>query len=94
MSICIIQTLTKEAEDQMSQINSSLMLPLLSNPNVMIALMSATSAAFAVGFIESLLELHLQIFSLDLTLVGLCFFVIACTYTICTLVTGWATDTR
>ena len=77
----------------MSQIQSSLILPLLSNLNVMIALISATSAAFAVGYIESLLELHLKL-SLDLTLIGLCFFVIAFTYTICTLVTGWATDTR
>ena len=90
----IIQPLTKYAEDQISLTQSSMMLPLLRNPNVLIALLSATSAAFAIGYIESLLELHLQTFSLQVTSIGLCFLAMSGAYTMATIVTGWVTDTR
>lgn len=90
----IIQPLTENAKDQSSQPQSSRMLPLLRNGNVLIALLSAASASFAIGYLESLLELYLETFSLHMTSIGLCFLAWSCTYTICSLITGWVTDTR
>ena len=90
----IIQPLTKYAEDQISHTQSSVMLPLLRNPTVLIALTSATCAAFAIGYIESLLELHLEIFALEVSSIGLCFLAMSGSYTLCTILTGWLTDTR
>ena len=70
------------------------MLPLLKSPHVIIALLCATTAAFAIGFIESLLELHLEKFSLSINSIGLCFLAMSATYTASTIATGWITDMR
>ena len=94
--ICLhlIKPMTKLAEDQITESVTSQMLPLLQDPNVVIALLSASTAAFAIGYIESLLEMHLEKFSLNVTSIGLCFLAMSCAYTLCTIFIGWIIDTR
>ena len=68
---------TKEKED-----SSTSILPVLHNPRALVSLLSVTTASISVGFVEALLTLYLDIFSLSVFNIGLCFLVIAVLYTI------------
>ena len=94
ISLFTLKYLPQHPEDQLSLTQPAMMLPLLRNPSLLIALSSATCAAFAVGYIESLLQIHLYTFALGLPTVGLCFLAMSGTYTVCTIATGWIIDTR
>ena len=89
--VAVVRPLIHYAEDQMedSSLTSSALLPLLQDLAVVVPLLSATTAALTIGYIESLLELHLQTFSLSVSWVGLCFLAMSLTYTLLTLLTGY-----
>ena len=89
--VAVVRPLIHYAEDQMedSSLTSSALVPLLQDLAVVVPLLSATTAALTIGYIESLLELHLQTFSLSVSWVGLCFLAMSLTYTLLTLLTGY-----
>ena len=62
--------------------SSSSILPVLRNASALVSLLSVTTASISVGFVESLLTLYLDIFSLSVLNIGLCFLVIAVIYTL------------
>ena len=73
--------MTRYAEELVEDTASSAMFPLLQDLRVMVPLLSASSAALSIGYMESLLELHLQTFSISVSSVGLCFLAMSLTYT-------------
>ena len=89
--VTLVKPLISHAEDQMeaSSLSPPALLPLLADLTVLVPLLSATTAAVTIGFIESLLELHLQTFSISVSSVGLCFLAMSLTYTLITLLTGY-----
>ena len=84
--------MTRYAEELVEDTASSAMFPLLQDLRVMVPLLSASSAALSIGYMESLLELHLQTFSISVSSVGLCFLAMSLTYTAMTLLTGYCVD--
>ena len=85
--------MTRYAENLVESSTSSASIsPLVRDVRVMVPLLSATTAALTIGYIESLLELHLQTFSLSVSSVGLCFLTMSLTYTAMTLLTGYCVD--
>ena len=85
--------MTRYAEDLVESSTSTASIsPLVRDVRVMVPLLSATTAALTIGYIESLLELHLQTFSLSVSSVGLCFLTMSLTYTATTLITGYCVD--
>ena len=86
--VVVVKPLIRYAEDQMeedslsSSSSSCSLLPLLQDLRVVVPLLSATTAAITIGYIESLLELHLQTFSISMSWVGLCFLAMSLTYTL------------
>ena len=67
-------------------------LPILRHPAALVSLTSACVAALTIGYMESLLELHLEVFSLSVTATGLCFLAMALAYTSVTILTGCIAD--
>ena len=93
ISLVTCHNLIKEAESEKSPSSkSSSMLPILSNFDAALSLLSVVAATFTVGFMESCLELHLEIFALSVTSVGLCFLGLAISYTSATLSSGFCID--
>ena len=87
--------MTPDGEEDMTlTTESGAIRPLLSSYNIMIALLSASTASFAIGYIESLLQIHLQIFQLSVGTVGLTFLAMSAAYTACTVASGWLVDRR
>ena len=68
---------TKEKEE-----SSTSILPVLHNPRALVSLLSVTTASISVGFEEALLTLYLDIFSLSVFNIGLCFLLTAVIYTL------------
>ena len=92
--VLVVKPLIRYAEDMTEasslSSSSSSLVPLLQDLRVVVPLLSATTAALTIGYIESLLELHLQTFSLSVSSVGLCFLAMSLTYTLLTLLTGYS----
>ena len=65
---------------------------LLASPALLAALAAATTAALAIGFTESLLELHLLSFTSSVTITGLSFLLLAATTTATTVLAGLVSD--
>ena len=93
-SVWRCRPLIQRAEQEVSsQRSSSLILPILRDYPALLSLISASAAALTIGFLESLLELFLEeSFSLSVTGAGLCFLVMAVSYTTLTLITGYCAD--
>ena len=89
--VIVVKPLISHAEEEMeaSNLSSLAILPLLVDLTVLVPLLSATTAAITIGFIESLLELHLETFSISVSSVGLCFLAMSLTYTVISLLTGY-----
>ena len=77
-------------EDERS---SSHIVPILRDHGALVSLMSATTAALTIGYLESLLELHLEtMFAVSVTTVGLCFLTMSVAYTLVTILSGYCAD--
>ena len=95
MCLYIISPLTPDGEEDMTLTTErGSIRPLLSSYDIMIALLSASTASFAIGYTESLLQIHLQIFQLSVGTVGLTFLAMSAAYTACTVASGWLVDRR
>ena len=66
--------------------------PLLCSSLIITALLSSSVAAFSLGYIEALLELHLRTFQLTVTSVGFCFLAFSILFTLTTILAGYFTD--
>ena len=84
--LCIWKCVPRETSDEEirkeKDESSTSILPVLHNPRALVSLLSVTTASISVGFVEALLTLYLDIFSLSVFNIGLCFLVIAVLYTI------------
>ena len=78
--LCIWKCVPREASDQ--EESSTSILPVLHNPRALVSLLSVTTASISVGFVEALLTLYLDIFSLSVFNIGLCFLLTAVIYTL------------
>ena len=78
--LCVWKCVPRESSNQ--EESSTSILPVLHNPRALVSLLSVTTASISVGFVEALLTLYLDIFSLSVFNIGLCFLVIAVLYTI------------
>ena len=94
-SVWVCRTVTKEAEtnQQVLDEGQNSILPILLTSGSLISLISASVAAFTIGYIESLLVLYLQTtFSVSVTSISLYFLSMALSYTSVTIVSGYLAD--
>ena len=81
----------REAKDSEDTTESSI-LPILKHPACLISLASASASALTSGYVESLLELHLETFSISVSSIGFCFLAMALSYTSVTILVGYIAD--
>lgn len=80
------------AETQITDTRLRDMLPILRSFEAVVALASACSASLTVGYVTSLLEMHLETFSLSVASIGLCFFIMSISFSVVTFVSGYCAD--
>ena len=78
--LCVWKCVPRESSNQ--EESSTSILPALHNPKALVSLLSVTTASISVGFVEALLTLYLDIFSLSVFNIGLCFLLTAVIYTL------------
>ena len=81
----------RAAKDSQDTTQSSI-LPILKDPASLISLASASSSALTSGYVESLLVLHLETFSISVSSISFCFLAMALSYTSVTIFVGYIAD--
>lgn len=82
------ERVANESEDT----TQSSIMPILKHPASLISLASASASALTSGYVESLLELHLETFSIPVSSIGFFFLAMALSYTSVTILVGYIAD--